>query len=212
MRPGELYDPLIYGAGKMVGRVVGAVTFIPGVGARLESFGSHIRWELPQTVAAGEFSMLVTGIHDNSEGNKTKLMAMSEGLADLTTNDRRFTLERRGNPFGIVAWRMITHRDQIETDRASRRYIKFTENQTYLIRSAWGNGVLTITMQEGGAGGREIYRMVHGYNGAYDPNPHMAFAGAPIGRGGPEDATIPGMIVRQVWLSGSSPRPSYANR
>jgi hypothetical protein len=210
-RPGELYDPLIYGPGKTVGSPVGAVSFIPGVGARLEGFTSHIRYQLPQTVAAGEFSVLVTGVQDNTEGGKTKLMAMSEGFADITTNDRRFTLERRGNPHGVVAWRMITHNDQIDTDRAERKYVKFTPQKVYLVRAAWGGGVLTITMQEGGASGPLIYRLAKRYEGAYDPSPHFAYLGAPVGRGGPQDATIPGLVVRQAWLS-AKPRPAFANR
>jgi hypothetical protein len=211
VRGGEMYDPLIYGPGKTVGHPVGAVSFIPGVGAKLEGFTSHIRYQLPQTVAAGEFSVLVTGVQDNTEGGKTKIMAMSEGFADITTNDRRFTLERRGNPHGVVAWRMITHNDQIDTDRAERKYVKFTPEKVYLVRAAWGGGALTITMQEGGASGPLIYRLAKRYEGAYDPSPHFAYLGAPVGRGGPQDATIPGLIVRQAWLSVNR-RPAFANR
>ncbi len=208
-RPGELYDPLI--DGKTIGSVVGAVTFIPGVGARLEGHTSYIRYQLPQTVANGEFSVLVTGVPDNTEGNKTKIMAMSEGGGDITTNDRRFTLERRGNPAGYVAWRMITHNDRIETNGPERRYVKFSASQTYLVTATWRGGFLTITMKEGGAGGREIYRFGKGFEGAYDPSPHWAYLGAPVGRGGPADATIPGIIVRQAWLS-ANPRPAFANK
>ena len=209
-RPGELYDPLI--DGKTVGDIHGAVTFIPGVGAKLENFTSYIQYRLPQTVVQGEFSILVTGVPDNTEGGKTKMMAMSEGLADLITNDRRFTLERRGNPKGIIAWRMISHRDQIDTiGNAQRKYVRFSANQVYLVRAVWRNQFLTITINEGGATGKEIYRMGKHYRGLYDPNPHYAFAGAPIGRSGVEAATVPGMIVRHLWLS-VNPRPAFANK
>jgi len=210
-RPGELYDPLFNG--KTIGAAEGGVTLIRDVGARMQGFTSHIRYQLSQTLTAGEFSMLVTGVLDNTEGRKTKMMSMSEGLADVTTDNRRFTLERRGNssPPGVVAWRMITSDDQIETDAGTRRYVRFTPNQTYLVRSAWGGGNLTITIREGGAAGHEIYRMSHGYSGVYDPSPHYAFVGCPVPRGGPEAATIPGMTVRQVWIS-NHPRPEFANR
>jgi hypothetical protein len=208
-RPGELYDPLI--DGKSVGQPQGSVTFIPNVGARLNGFTSHIRYPLPETITAGEFSMLVTGVLDNTEGGKTKLMSMSEGLADLITNDRRFTLERRGNPRGVVAWRLITHDDAIDTGPAERIYVPFSPNQTYLIRTVWGNNRLTITMNEGGASGRQIYRQSKSYAGVYDPSPHYAFVGAPVGRSGAVGASIPGMIARQVWIS-SNPRPSFANK
>jgi hypothetical protein len=208
-RPGELYDPLI--DGKTVGSIVGPVTFIPGVGARMESFTSHIRYLLRQTVVQGEFSMLVTGILDNSEGGKTKMMAMSEGLSDLITNDRRFTLERRGDPKGVIAWRFISHNSQVDTGKGERKYVKFSPNQTYLIKAEWRNQVVVISVQEGGASGRLIYRLAKGYKGAYDPSPHYAFAGAPIGRSGVVAATVPGMIARQVWLSVNR-RPSFANK
>jgi hypothetical protein len=210
IRGNQVYDPLING--QSIGHVVGPVTFIPGVGARMEGFTSHIRYELPQTLTGGEFSMLVTGVPDNTEGGKTKLLSMSEGFSDITTNDRRFTLERRGNPFGIVAWRIITRDDEVSTEGTrERRYVRFTADQLYLVRAAYGGNRLTVTIDEGGAGGRRIYEFSKPYDGVYDPNPHFAYVGAPVGRGGPTDATIPGMVVRQVWLS-SQPRPPFANR
>jgi hypothetical protein len=208
-RPGELYDPMI--DGKTIGRINGAVVPIPGVGMKLVGFTSFIAWQLPQTIAAGEFSMLITGVPDNTEGDKTKLMAMAEGFSDIVTNDRRFTLERRGNPFGVVAWRMITHNDRIETVGKERRYVRFDANKTYLARAQWGGNRLTISIFEGASNGRLIYQMVKGYKGEYDPNPHVAYAGSPVGRSGFASATVPGMIARQVWLS-RNPRPAFANK
>ena len=41
--------------GKTIGRITGPVTFVPGLGVRLESFGSYISSFLPHTLAAGEF-------------------------------------------------------------------------------------------------------------------------------------------------------------
>jgi len=58
---------------------VGPVTFIPGVGAKLESLSSYIEYRLGSTVTGGEFSMLMTNMIFNTEGAKTKVMAMSEG-------------------------------------------------------------------------------------------------------------------------------------
>src|SRR5690242_11439478 len=45
----------------------------------------------------------LTNIIFNTEGDKTKMMAMTEGDSDITTNDRRLTIEKRGNPAGAVA-------------------------------------------------------------------------------------------------------------
>ena len=95
IRGGELYDPLVNG--KTIGQVVGSVTFIPGQGVRINDLGSYIQYPLQATVAGGEFSFLVTGLETDTEGGKTKVMAMAEGLSDITTNDRRFTIEKRGD-------------------------------------------------------------------------------------------------------------------
>jgi hypothetical protein len=202
IRGNEVYDPLING--KTVGEIVGPVTFIPGVGVRLESFESHIRYRLPQTLVNGEFSIIVTNVATNTEGGKTKIMAMSEGLSDLITNDRRMTIEKRGDPEGIVAWRLISHEDQVDTEGAEREFVSFDPAQSYLWTATW-NGVFTVTVQRGGT---TVYSKGKPYRGAYDPDPHYAFIGAPIGRSGIDAATVPGMVVRQVWIS---PRPRPAN-
>jgi hypothetical protein len=204
IRGNEVYDPLING--KTVGEIVGPVTFIPGVGVRLEDFGSHIRYRLPQTLVQGEFSLIITGMATNTEGGKTKVFSMSEGLDDIVTNDRRMTVEKRGDPEGIVAWRFISHEDQVDTEGAEREFVAFDPNQPYLWTATW-NGVFSVRIQRGGANGPTIYQKGKGYRGAYDPEPHYAFLGSPTGRTGLDGATVPGMIVRQVWIS-PNPRPA----
>lgn len=203
----EVFDPLING--KTVGEIVGNVTFIPGVGVKLHDFSSHIRYRLPQTLTAGEFSIIITGMATNNEGDKTKVMAMSEGLADIVTNDRRFTIEKRGNPAGYIAWRFITRVDQIDTVGAERVRRDFDPGQAYLFTTTW-NGFFNLRIQRGGSSGETIYSMGKPYQGVYDPNPHYAFIGAPAGRSGLTAATVPGMIVRNVWIS-PRPRPSGLN-
>jgi len=195
IRDNEVFDPLTNG--RTVGDIVGPVTFIPGVGVRLEDFNSHIRYRLPRTMVTGEFSMIITGMATNTEGDKTKVFAMSEGLSDLITNERRFTVEKRGDPEGIVAWRFISHEQQIDTEGAERQFVSFDPNQAYLWTATW-NGTFRVTVQRGGA---TIYNQAKSYRGAYDPDPHYAFIGAPVGRSGPSAATVPGMIVRNVWIS-----------
>jgi hypothetical protein len=204
IRPQEVFDPLTNG--KTVGEIIGPVTFIPGVGVRLEDFESHIRYRLPQTLLKGEFSIIITGMATNTEGDKTKVMAMSEGLDDIVTNDRRMTVEKRGDPEGIVAWRFISHEDQVDTEGAEREFVAFDPNQAYLFTTKW-DGTFSVRIQRGGANGPTIYNKAKGYRGAYDPDPHYAFIGSPSGRSGITAATVPGMIVRNVWIS-ASPRPA----
>jgi hypothetical protein len=206
---GEVYDPLW--VGKSVGTINGPTQFIANTGIKLLDFVSNVEYALPQTVTDGQFSMLVTNAQSNTEGGKTKIMSMREGRSDITTNDRRFTIEKRGDPPGAVAWRVITRDDQIETQGAERLQVSFSADKWYLWTARWGGNRFNLTIREGGATGRVIYNFGKGYDGAYDPSPHMAYLGSPVGRGGPADATVPGMIVKQVWLS-NRPRPDFANK
>jgi hypothetical protein len=119
IRGNELYDPLANGV--TIGEKHGPLTFIPGVGVRLETQLSYISYRLPQTLSEGEFSILVTGMPANTEGDKTKLFAMGQNYDDIVTNERRMTVEKRGDPAGVVAWRFITHDDQIDTEGADRQ-------------------------------------------------------------------------------------------
>jgi hypothetical protein len=59
---------------KDCGSPVGAGHVHPGVGVKLERLSSYIEYRLPQTVVGGEFSILVTNMIFNTEGNKTKVM------------------------------------------------------------------------------------------------------------------------------------------
>jgi hypothetical protein len=210
LRGNELYDPLING--KTVGEISGPVTFIPGVGVRLETQLSYIRYRLPQTLLEGEFSYLVTDLRTNTEGGKTKMMAMSEGLSDITTNDRRMTVEKRGDPAGLIAWRFLTHGTGVETGRSQRVEREFNPDKTYFWRASWFNRRFNVQIREGGANGREIYNMGESWTGGeYDPDPHYVFIGGPAGRAGRNSGSVDGIVIRQVWVSGR-PRPSFANR
>jgi hypothetical protein len=204
IRDSGVFDPLTNGT--TVGEIVGDVTFISGVGARLNGFGSHIRYRLPRTLVQGEYSLITTNVPTNTEGDKTKIMACSEGTADIVTNDRRMTVEKRGDPAGIVAWRFITRDDQVDTEGREREFVGFDANQKYLWTATW-NGFFNVRIQAGGSTGPTIYSKGKPYAGQYDPSPMVCFAGAPVGRSGFTAASVPGMIVRNVWIS-SSPRPA----
>ncbi len=206
---GEVYDPLW--TGKSVGSLNGPVQFVPNMGAQILDFVSNIHYVLPQTVTHGELSMLVYNAPANTEGGKTKIMSMAEGTSDITTNDRRFTIEKRGDPPGTIAFRIITRESQEETQGAERVQVDFRADRWYFWRSTWGGHRFQLTVHEGGPGGPQLYSFGKNYDGEYDPTPHHAWVGAPVGRGGPTDASVPGMIVKQVWLS-SRPRPEFANK
>lgn len=210
IRGNELYDPLING--KTVGVIHGPVTFIPGVGVKLETQLSYISYELPETLTEGEFSMLVTGMPANTEGDKTKLFAMGQGYSDIVTNDRRMTVEKRGDPPGIIAWRFITHGDQVDTEGPERKYYNFQEHLHYFWEATWRSNYFNVLVKENGVNGHVIYNMGKPFRGrAYDPRPHVIYLGAPVGRSGDAGASVDRAIIRQVWVSGR-PRPEYSNK
>jgi hypothetical protein len=207
IRGNEVFDPLTNG--ETVGDIFGSVTFLPGVGVRLNDFTSYIRYRLPQTLTTGEYSLIIQGLTTNSEGDKTKVFAMAEGDFDIVTNDRRFTVEKRGDPPGIVAWRFITRETQIDTEGAERETREFEPSVPYLFTATW-NGFFNVRIQHGGSDGPVMYSKGKPYEGVYDPNPHHAYVGSPIGRSGPTAGSVPGMIVRNVWIS-PRPRPAGLN-
>ena len=213
MTGNELYDPLTNG--KTIGTIHGPVTFIPGLGVKLESQLSYISYELQQTLTEGEFSLIATNLAANTEGNKTKLFAMGSGYGDIVTNDRRMTVEKRGDPPGVIAWRFITHDDQVDTEGPDRMPYDFQANLTYFWEATWRSNFFNVLVKEdstSGVNGRKVYDMGKHFEGAaYDPDPHVIYLGAPVGRSGPEGASVDQVIIRQVWVS-SRPRPAFANK
>lgn len=212
IRGNELYDPLTNGV--TVGTVRGPVTWIPGVGVRLDTFDSWISYELPQPLEEGEYSALVTNLETNTEGGKTRVFAMAEGYGDVTDNDARMTVEKRGDaPPGAIAFRFIGSygpEDAAETVGAERVVREFSLNETTLWEASWRNSFFRVRIFRNGAAGPEMYNFGKPYGGFYRPAQHVVYAGGGPARGGPESQTIPGMIIRQIWVS-PNPRPSFAN-
>jgi hypothetical protein len=158
-------------------------------------------------------SVILTNLFFNTEGGKTKIMSMSQGYGDIITNDRRLTVEKRGDPPGTVAWRVITHDDQVDTEGPEREVVQFFESHTYLWEASWRNNFFNVRIFDGTSpAADDIYEKGKGFEGRpYDPTPHVAFLGAPIGRSGPDGASVPDVIYRHLWIS-PNPRPGYANR
>lgn len=199
-RAGELYDPLVNG--RTVGTPID-VRFL-AQGARLNNLGSRIVYTLAQTLTAGEFSLLATGLTSDSEGDSTKLFSMQEGFSDLTTNPYRATIEKRDH--GTVTFRFIAGDTDARAD-SERIVVPFNRSLVYFWKFTWGSGVARLVVLEGGEQGRVVYDRSDAYSGTYRPSPHIAYIGAPPGRAGINTASVPGAIVSHVWLS-SRPRPS----
>jgi hypothetical protein len=182
------------------------------VGAKLMDWYSYISYELPQTLTEGEYSLLITNMPANTKGDKQKVMAMAQGYDDIIENDRRMTIEKRGDPAGVVAWRFLTHHDRIETEGAERTFVNFQASQLYFFRTTWQNNFFKVKVQEGGTAGPVVYEAGKPWKGdPYDPKPHVIYVGSPIGRSGPSAASIENTIYRQIWVS-PNPRPAFANQ
>src|SRR5436853_7825571 len=110
----------------------------------------------------------------NTKGDKQKVMAMAQGYSDIIENDRRMSVEKRGDPAGAIAWRFLTHNGRIETD--SRPSYNFDPNQVYFYQATWRNNFFNLLIQEGGIGGSTVYNFGKPWKGdPYNPTPHVIY-------------------------------------
>ena len=99
----------------------------------------------------------MTNIVPGAAGLKTKVFSMSQGYDDITTNARRFTIEKRGTTEpGSIAWRVIANDGAIETVGDERRVVSFQPTSTYFWRATWASD-FRLTINEGGVTGRNVY-------------------------------------------------------
>ena len=210
---GELYDPLVNG--RTIGTVIGNVQFIQGVGAKFLDNNAYIDYQLPATISSGEISAIVANVCTCSgqPGTKTKVFAMSEGDDDITTNERRFTVEKRsGSDKGVIAWRVLARGGDADTVGAERVRVEFGDTLdptvSYLFRATYDT-FFNLTIDR--IGGGRMYEFGKEFGGGYAPNPHKVYIGSPPPRGGPDSGTLANMIVRHLWVS-SRPRPAAINQ
>ena len=208
IRGNEIRDPLTIG--RTVGQRVGATQFVKD-GIELLTADSRVTYQLPQTLQTGEFSVMVTGFDEGSPGDKSKIMSMQEGGGDITTNDYRFTVEKRGRSYsdpGAVTFRIIVGGGEHAIFDGPRFAVNFSDERWYFWRATWGDNFAQVQVREDGPTGRVLYDRRVNTNHAYRPSPHMVHLGAPVGRAGPIDASIPGTIYKHVWV-GPGPRPNF---
>lgn len=210
IRGNEVRDPLTIG--RTVGQIIGPVQF-NSRGLQLITHESRVTYVLPQNLQAGEFSVMVTGFDEGSAGDKTKITSMQEGFDDITANDYRMTFEKRGllyRPRGATTWRMImgdaaSHARIIDGDRIP---LDFSDERWYFWKMTWGSRI-TAEVRRDSPTGPIMYQSSRGSGGfTYRPVPHVVHLGAPVGRAGVQDASIPGAIYKNVWL-GAGPRPTF---
>jgi hypothetical protein len=210
IRGNEVRDPLTIG--RTVGTIRGPVQFIPGAGLKLLAHESHVLYALPQTLEAGEFSMMILGADEGTEGDKSKVFAMQEGPdeGDVTDDDYRMTAELRGANYavpGSVTCRIIAG-DGVSRD-CSRVAINFDSARWYFWRFSWRTGQARLQVLRDSETGASIYDSTIGTGShPYRPNPHYLYLGVPAGRAGLIDATLPGGTYKNVYI-GPNTRPAF---
>jgi len=208
IRGNELFDPLV--GGRTVGQIVGPATFT-NEGLKLLAHESHVTYQLPATLTSGEFGMMIKGADEGSEGDKSKVFSMQQGFDDLTTNAYRFTAELRGANYpqpGSISCRMIAG-DAVSRD-CDRVQIGFDSSRWYFWRVTWNQGGnFTMQVRLDSENGPVIYSNSQALNGrTYRPTPHILYLGAPLGRAGALDATLPNGTYKNVY-AGPGPRPTF---
>jgi hypothetical protein len=215
IRAGELYDPLA--GGETVGTPIGATSFVADKGLRIDNENSYVRYELPQTVPSGEFSVEVEGLRANGPGQKLKIFSMMDGPGDLIDSRYQLSVQYRGvngNPDNCISFKAVWgDRDvKLEPDFGERAaaVMALDPARTYFWQALWTATAFRLVIRDGGASGSVIYDrtvIAPAGTGPYAPSPHVAYLGANSGAFGTETGSWPGAIYRNVWLS-DKPRPA----
>ena len=209
IRGNEVRDPLTIG--RTVGETRGPVRFGPN-GITLLGHDSHVLYRLPQNLQQGEFSMLILGADEGSEGDKSKVFSMQEGPdeGDITDDDYRMTAELRGRNYsapGSISCRLIAG-DGVSRD-CERQQVNFDSSRWYFWKFTWRTGQARLEVRLDSETGTQIYGKTFGTGShPYRPDPHYVYLGSPVGRAGPIDATLPGGTYKNVYV-GPGPRPGF---
>ena len=213
---GRLFDPLIHG--ETVGTIVGAATFVDGVGLRIENSTSYVRYQLPQTVSSGEFSMDVRGLRANGPGDKLKIFSMLDGSGDLLNSKFQAAAHYRGvggNPDNCIAFKAVWGDDDIRLEpdigERSASVMSLDPNRVYHWQGLWTSNSFRVVIRDGGPQGNVIYdrtKFAPGGTGPYAPSPHFAYLGSNNQSfSNIEVGSWPGVTYSNVWL-GSGARPA----
>jgi len=211
IRGNEVRDPLTIG--RTVGEIRGPAQFTPN-GLKLLDHTSHVLYRVPTTLQAGQFSMMILGADEGSEGDKSKVFGMQEGPEenDVTTDDYRMTAELRGRNYpqpGSISCRIIFG-DGVSRD-CPRSQKSFDSSRWYFWSFEWSTGNARLTVRLDSENGPVIYD-THvepgGGSHPYRPEQLFAYLGVPAGRAGLIDATLPGGTYKNVYL-GPGPRPAF---
>lgn len=201
IRGNEIFDPLTNGPSAIID-ASSDVTWLPGVGVRLNTQHSFVQYRLPQTCTDCEMSAMMTNIGNGNEEWKTKVLSMLEEGVNPTENRYRVTLDKRTQWVGQgsrIRYTMCSGRVAGNCDEPSGGFQSWNRSQTYFWNFEWRAGIGRLRVFEGGRNGRQMEDLRNGYDAPYAPNPHLVRLGSVGGRGG--DDTNPGTIIWNLWVS-----------
>jgi hypothetical protein len=213
-RPGELYDPLMFG--ETLGTIVGSTTWVAGTGITFNDVYSYLRYQLPQVVSSGEFSMEVTGLHPDGPGGKPKIFQLLDFTGQPSASSYMINAQYRGspgNPDNCVAFKAVLGNltsAVVEPDLVKRgnSVIVMNPSHWYLWQGLWTPTSFRLVIKDGGVNGTVIYDyQMDAPSGNFSPAQLYAYVGTNYETYSAGTGTFPGMTVRNVWL-GNKPRPT----
>ncbi len=208
-RPGELYDPLVHG--ETIGTITGTHTWIPGKGIRLDTEGSFVRYELPEAMTSGEFSVEVEGLRPNGPNHKLKIFSMNDRDADISFSDSGMSTMYRGldgNPPNAIAFKAVFgSQNRIAEPVRSQRDAgirSLDPSRTYFWKATWGSEFRLLVL-DGGVNGNSIYELALSVGGTLRGT--HAWLGSTQARFGTDAGTFPLATYRHLFI-GTRPRPT----
>ena len=200
LRGNELFDPLTNGQSTLINGS-NDVTWLPGVGVRLNTKNSFVEWRLPQSCTDCEFSAMMTNIGNGSEEWKTKVMSMlREDGVNTTLNAYRVTIDKRTTWLGQGSRIRYTMRSRgVDAGEPAGGGQNWSRSLVYFWHFEWRGGQSRLRVFENGRNGRQMESLGVSYRAPYNPSPHLIRLGSVGGRA--ENETNPGTIVWNVWVS-----------
>lgn len=206
LKGNELFDPLTNGPSTVM-TASNDVTWLPGIGVRLNSRESFVEYRLQQPCVDCEMSALMTNLGNGSEEWKTKVMSMLQGDGvNITDNNFRVTLDKRTTWVGqqsVIRYTMVSNDKDAGEPKSGPQ--TWNRANTYFWRFTWRNGLSNLTVLDGGVRGSVKANLGTPYKAPYAPNPHLIRLGSVRGRAGSD--TNPGTIIWNLWVS-PNPRPN----
>jgi hypothetical protein len=207
VRGNEVFDPLTNGPSKVI-NASNDVTWLPGVGVRLNSKDSYVEWKLTTPCVNCEFSALMTNIGNGSEEWKTKVMSMLEQGVNTTENRYRVTIDKRTTWVGQgsrVRYTICSGQVAGSCSEPTGGFQSWDRTRTYFWKFEWRNLVSHLVVRDGGVNGSVKADLSQSYKNPYQPNPHLVRLGSVGGRA--DNESNPGTIIWNVWVS-PNPRPT----